>query len=47
MSYQADIKLIQSFKPEDYSEMERVFKAFDTNKNGVMERNEFWNFFTL
>ncbi len=41
MSYQADIKLIQSFKPEDYSEMERVFKAFDTNKNGVMERNEF------
>ena len=41
MSYQADIKLIQSFKPEDYSEMERVFKAFDTNKNGVMEGNEF------
>ena len=41
MSYQADIKLIQSFKPEDYSEMERVFKAFDKNKNGIMEHNEF------
>ena len=44
MSYQADIKLIQSFKPEDYSEMERVFKAFDTNKNGVMEREVFRRF---
>ena len=41
MSYQADIKLIQSFKPEDYSEIEKVFKAFDKNKNGVMEREEF------
>ena len=41
MSYQADIKLIQSFKPEDYSEIEKVFKAFDKNKNGVMERGEF------
>ena len=41
MSYQADIKLIQSFKPEDYSEMERVFKAFDKNKNGIMEHDEF------
>jgi plastin-1 len=33
--------LIQSFKPEDYSEIEKVFKAFDKNKNGVMEREEF------
>ena len=41
MSYQADIKLIQSFNPEDYSEIEKVFKAFDKNKNGVMEREEF------
>ena len=41
MSYQADIKLIQSFKPEDYSEIEKVFKAFDKNKNGMMEREEF------
>ena len=41
MSYQADIKLIQSFNPEDYSEIEKVFKAFDKNKNGLMEREEF------
>ena len=41
MSYQADIKLIQSFNPQDYSEIEKVFKAFDKNKNGVMEREEF------
>ena len=41
MSYQADIKLIQSFKPEDYSEIEKVFKDFDKNKNGLMEREEF------
>ena len=41
MSYQADIKLIQSFNPQDYSEIEKVFKAFDKNKNGVMERDEF------
>ena len=41
MSYQTDIKLIQSFNPQDYSEIEKVFKAFDKNKNGVMEREEF------
>ena len=41
MSYQIDIKLIQTFKAEDYSELEKIFKDFDKNKNGVMERNEF------
>ena len=41
MSYQADIKLVQSFRPEDYSEIQKVFKDFDKNKNGVMEREEF------
>ena len=41
MSYEVDIKLSQSFKPEDYSNFEKIFKDFDKNKNGVMERNEF------
>ena len=41
MSYQVDIKLQQSFKPEDYSNFEKIFKGFDRNKNGVMEKNEF------
>ena len=41
MSYQVDIKLSQSFKPEDYSNFEKIFKGFDKNKNGVMEKNEF------
>ena len=41
MSYQVDIKLQQSFKPEDYSNFEKIFKGFDKNKNGVMEKNEF------
>ena len=39
MSYQVDIKLQQSFKPEDYSNFEKIFKGFDRNKNGVMEKN--------
>ena len=41
MSYQVDIKLSQSFKPEDYSNFEKIFKDFDRNKNGTMEKNEF------
>ena len=41
MSYQVDIKLSQSFKPDDYSNFEKIFKGFDKNKNGVMEKNEF------
>ena len=41
MSYQVDIKLSQSFRPEDYSNFEKIFKGFDKNKNGVMEKNEF------
>jgi plastin-1 len=41
MSYQVDIKLSQSFKPEDYSNFEKIFKDFDKNKNETMERNEF------
>ena len=40
MSYQVDIKLIQSFKAGDYNEMEKVFKAFDKNKNGLIESSE-------
>ena len=41
MRYQVDIKLSQSFKPEDYSNFEKIFKDFDRNKNGTMEKNEF------
>ena len=41
MSYQVDIKLSQSFKPEDYSNFEKIFKGFDKNKNGCLEKNEF------
>ena len=41
MIYQVDIKLSQSFRPEDYSNFEKIFKEFDKNKNGTMEKNEF------
>ena len=41
MSYQVDLKLSQSFKPDDYANFEKFFKDFDKNKNGVMEKNEF------
>ena len=41
MSYQVDIKLIQSFKAGDYNEMEKVFKAYDKNKNGLIQSDEF------
>ena len=41
MSYQVDIKLSQSFKPDHYSNFEKIFRGFDKNKNGVMEKNEF------
>ena len=41
MSYQVDLKLHQSFKPDDYSNLEKIFKGFDKKKNGVMETNEF------
>jgi hypothetical protein len=41
MNYQVDIKLIQSFKAGDYNEMEKVFKAYDKNKNGLIESDEF------
>ena len=41
MSYKVDIKLIQSFKAGDYNEMEKVFKAYDKNKNGLIESDEF------
>ena len=41
MSYEVDIKLSQSFKPEDYSNFEKIFRDFDKNKNGLMEKNEF------
>ena len=41
MSYQVDVKLIQTFKAEDYSELEKIFKDFDKNRNGVMETSEF------
>ena len=38
--YQIDVKLIQSFKPQDYQEIEQAFKSFDTNKNGTLEKQE-------
>ena len=40
MSYQVDLKLKQKFKPEEYTSFEKVFKEYDHNKNGVMEKNE-------
>ena len=40
MSYQVDLKLKQIFSPEDYANFEKIFKTFDKNKNGTMEKNE-------
>ena len=40
MSYEVDLKLKQSFKPEEYTSIEKVFKEYDHNKNGVMEKKE-------
>ena len=43
MSYEVDSGLIESFKPEVYSELVKIFKEFDENNNAVMEKNEFTN----
>ncbi len=43
MSYEVDSGLIESFKPEVYSELVKIFKEFDENNNAVMEKNEFKN----
>ena len=40
MSYKVDLKLKQIFSPEDYANFEKIFKTFDKNKNGTMEKNE-------
>ena len=38
--YTADVKLIQSFSPSDYSSFLKTFKSYDKNKNGTIERSE-------
>ncbi len=43
MSYDVDQGLVDSFKPEVYSELVKIFKEFDANNNAVMEKNEFAN----
>ena len=38
--YQVDVKIIQSFNPTDYSSFSKIFRNYDKNKNGVIDRNE-------
>lgn len=38
--YEVDVKTIHSFKTEDYTEFEKMFKSMDLNKNGFIEKNE-------
>lgn len=38
--YEVDVKTIQSFKTEDYTEYEKMFKAMDTDKSGLIEKSE-------
>lgn len=38
--YQIDVKIIQSFKTEDYTEYEKIFKSVDTNKSGYVDKAE-------
>ena len=45
MSYNIDVKFIQSFKPEDYTEYENIFKSFDKDKSGFMEKKELLTLF--
>ena len=33
--YEVDVKTIQSFKTEDYTEYEKMFKSMDTDKSGL------------
>ena len=43
MSYDVDSGLVNSFKPEVYTELVSIFKEFDANNNAVMEKSEFKN----
>ena len=38
--YEVDVKTIQSFKTEDYTEYEKMFKSMDTDKSGFIEKGE-------
>ena len=41
MSYDVDAKLVSSVEPAIYADLVKTFKEFDTNKNGVIEKDEF------
>ena len=38
--YKIDVKIIQSFKTEDYTEYEKIFKSVDTDKSGLVDKAE-------
>ena len=38
--YEVDVKIIQTFKTEDYTEYEKIFKSVDTNKSGSVDKTE-------
>ena len=40
MSYEVDIKLKESFRPEDLANFTNLFKTYDKNKNGFLEKEE-------
>ena len=41
MSYEVDPKLVECFDPPIFEEFKNIFKEFDKNKNGLMEKSEF------
>ena len=41
MSYEVDPKLVECFDPPIFEEFKNIFKEFDKNNNGLMEKSEF------
>jgi len=40
MRYEVDIKLKESFRPEDLANFTNLFKTYDKNKNALLEKEE-------
>ena len=38
--YEVDVKIIQTFKTQDYTEYEKMFKSCDKDQSGYIEKGE-------